>query len=372
MFRSYLIKFAALLLLPMLLVGMNIVFLRRTGELSDFTQVLLSQRENAGFCLYGSALSNDTLHYKIEGYALAKPKIAVIGSSRGLEFRKNFFTESFYNMGGTMPSVDQGVFVVDRMLNAHVPDVLLIAVDFWWFNDMREDPFYQREVSHDALHAVKNAFEPFRWIRDGKVSFGEYVSMILHGHEEGDCSMGVSAWKKKGGFAADGSYYFAAQIAPVPAECSTELIDGDLATIDTEDMWFIPLEARFSEERLDAFLSMVGTVRSRGTEVILVLPPFPRNVYAAMESHGQEALLTARLERAFRQHDIPFLNAHDPKIVDSPDCEFVDSIHGGNVTYARMVRRIAGLSKKTFVDTSALDRYIQEYAGGVTGAMLSK
>jgi len=359
MFRSYLSTFVALLLVPALLIGMNIVFLHRTGEFMELTDIVQLQMERPGECLYRSAIRNDDLYYKLEGYSQVKPTVAAIGSSRALQFREEHFTESFYTLGNAMTSVEQGTFLVQEMFKHHKPDVLFIATDFWWFSDIRADPFYYKNSPSRNQVSVRTAFEPFVWLYKGRVSIKEYVSVILSGLPDADCSVGVAAWKRDGAFASDGSYYYAKQLQDPPPPCDTQQLYSAVEDIDDQDMWYIPPRASFSEQRLDAFLHLLEFIVAEGTEVVVLFTPLSQPVYDAVLDNGQGIAFTQHIKEELTKHAVPFVDAHNPEVLGISGCDFIDSLHGADTAYARMLMKARALTKRPVINTHYIDQLLR-------------
>lgn len=327
-----------MLLLPASIVCMNILFLYRTGEFMSIEDIVTLQQGHPE-CLYRSAIRNDDLYYKLEGYKQRKPDVAAIGSSRALQFRQAFFTESFYALGNAMTSVSQGEFLLDEMLASHKPSTLLIATDFWWFSSVREDPFFYKTPPNRYVLSPRESLSPLIWMYERKIRLHEYLSVIFHGLPDTPCSLGVAAWKRDGAFAADGSYYYAKELADPPPTCDAASLYKAVETVDINDMWFIPPEATFSEDRLQVFIHRIDTLRTQGIDTTILFPPLSQPVYDALQEHGQGLAFTERIKKELTFHGIPFIDAHDPSKLGS-DCDFIDAIHASDVLYERMLKQL--------------------------------
>ena len=133
MYKRYLVTIALIILPASIPFGLNELFLERLGEYLPLSEIVHIQQTNPTLCLYGSQVHSDFFHYKLEGYRQIQPRIAAIGSSRVMQFRENMFTDSFYNLGGTLASVEYTRHAVSLMLQAHKPKVVIVGLDFWWF-----------------------------------------------------------------------------------------------------------------------------------------------------------------------------------------------------------------------------------------------
>src|SRR4051812_33132955 len=102
MHGSYLLK-CALVVFPLAgLLGLNYLYLRNAGEFLPLSAIVREQRENPGFCIYGTALHDDTLAYKLEGYRQVQPDVIVAGSSLTMGYRARFFNSTFFSMSKTI------------------------------------------------------------------------------------------------------------------------------------------------------------------------------------------------------------------------------------------------------------------------------
>src|SRR3989344_5198572 len=98
MHGSYLVK-CALFLIPVAgLLGLNYLYLKHAGEFLSLQEIIRRQQADPGFCIYGTALHDDTVAYKVEGYRERAPQVVVAGSSLSMEYRERFFRGTFYSM----------------------------------------------------------------------------------------------------------------------------------------------------------------------------------------------------------------------------------------------------------------------------------
>src|SRR5687767_7962695 len=122
--------------LPLIiLIGIGELLLYASGETRAVSQVLHEQERNPDAVFMRGALDQGFYRYKYEGMHLATPRILVLGSSRAVKLRHEFFGVSrsdFYNAGGLIQNVDDLEWVSAR-IPASV-DVVIVALDQWWLN----------------------------------------------------------------------------------------------------------------------------------------------------------------------------------------------------------------------------------------------
>jgi len=308
---------------------------------------------------------NDTLPYKLASYAARKPDIVAIGSSRAMRFREQFFLDNFYSFGGAMQSVQQGEFLVEKMLSEHRPRAVILALDFWWFHTEREDPFYYAVTPNRRLLKVRSVLEPTKWLYEGKISFFDYADTIIHGDAMQPDRIGVTARKKNTGFANDGSYYGKYQTMPRTPACNVSSAQMQ-RTFGKEDMWYFP-KMHFDKGRIAQFVRLVRRLEDDGIDVVVVFPPLSPVAYAEMEhtDRNESMLLLHDLKGGLRDADIVFADYTNPSSLGSEYCEFLDLIHGGDVTYARLTQAIAARFDGIRIDPTFINTLIQQNIGRV-------
>src|SRR5262249_51226530 len=89
-------------------------------------------------------------------------------------------------------------------------------------------------------------------------------------------------------------------------------------------------------DRLELLRRGVEVFDKANIRTILLIPPVAGEVADAMQKSGRYGILRDMHERlASLGH--PFFDFHDPRSFGSSDCEFVDGMHGGEVTALRML-----------------------------------
>ena len=86
--------------------------------------------------LYGLAFSDHNVEYKFRRLILIDPEIAIIGTSRVMQFRQDFFeNDSFYNAGGVISTIGQLEPLLRQLVEEGiVPDTIIVGLDQYFFN----------------------------------------------------------------------------------------------------------------------------------------------------------------------------------------------------------------------------------------------
>ncbi|MDE5878961.1 MAG: hypothetical protein K2G99_02885, partial [Desulfovibrio sp.] len=97
-----------------------------------------------------------------------------------------------------------------------------------------------------------------------------------------------------------------------------------------------------------------------------IAPLSPRVLEAMRKTPGAWPHLF-RLREALASRGIDALDCTDARGFASGDCEFIDGFHGGEVSYARILRRMADRwpALLAYVDMEKLDSVIRDWAGHV-------
>lgn len=362
------------------LVGLSFAVLR--GNLENVSPIEAARMQMAaGGGLYGSALVYRPYPYKLELFRLQKPDVAIVGSSRAMAFVADGFAGSMTNLGGAVNEIADARDLIPEMLAARPPKLLLITLDFWWFNSSR---FAEADVigrSPDITLTLNDILTPFAWLADGDVKPAALLGTLFAGRSKVPL---IGAWARlnHSGFDLHGARFYGAQLTGEVAfddpgfkatlkRLKKGTANGKLAVAEP-----------FSEEAWAELMKVADKARQAGVEVRFIVPPLAPPVMAAIRASAPHTLIDD-LRDHLAHSGFAYLDASDPAALGSGSCEFVDGLHGGFVTYLRILRRVAdGLAERPELRAliqpdSALDGLIgrnadratlhgQEFAGDET------
>ncbi len=361
--RRDLIRFYIGLAIPPLLCAAFILFselvLVRAGEYMSLPEIRKKIERTGG--VYSSALDARLFWFKQEIYRNVKPDIATLGSSRVLQFRKQFFSRSFVNLGN-MHNLDDVTEMARSMFALHVPKVLLLGVDFWWFSPVYDNLEYGRSPK-DAVVRSSDFFQMAGWIMSGKLS-PRVIGEILR---QSSPNVGVQGITTHQGIDASGAFIHSALVFGTIPHYDLKFRDT-LHKIARGAKMFAYSQHPDPEklEKLDRLFDYLQTL---GMHVIVVVPPMAPMAVDAMAGHQAdyayipEAL--AYLQKRAREHNFRYFSFHDPRLYGSSDCEMLDGFHGGPVAYARMLKEISlkDLTISAFLDLQNIEDSISIHAG---------
>jgi len=335
--RRFLLAFLVPCIIGVLLVGFSLAVLTSNKEQVGPVEAARIQHEQGG--LYGSALYYRPYAYKLELYRLAKPDVAIVGSSRAMSFLQDGFAASEISLGGAVNEIAEGERLIPDMLGIHKPKLVIFTLDYWWFNEARVAEASEFSTSAEISFTLKDLVAPYEWIIDGAAKPGALVKTILH-RPEGEPRLGAFANQNDSGFDAHGAQHYGDILTggrkhPDKA-FKTTLRRLKNAKADSK----MAASGAFSETAWTSLQHIAAALKAEGVETRFVMPPVAGGVLKAMREGKGTGLLDTLRDR-LSAGGFAFYDFTDGAVVGSPDCEFVDGLHGGFVTYIRMLRAMA-------------------------------
>lgn len=331
---------------------------------------VVAAQARGDFALFGSALSQDFADYKLRLYDAVKPEIAAVGSSRVMQFRGDWFKRPFVNMGGAAGNLSLLRSTLRAMLAAHKPGAVIIGLDFWWFMPQWEAlPFQDNAPTTGSYnYGPESLKKPWRWLWSGKISLAEFFAPALGIFGRGFRAdrFGIMAQRTDDGFGPDGSWYHTAEITGLRPPADFQFTDtlcqvrrGIKAFYHAGD------SSGPNPEHIGALAAICGLLRDQGVPAYIFIAPLAPRVWTEMLALRKAYPHLFNLRAALLAHGIQVLDFSDPQSLSSPDAEFLDGFHGGEVTYARILLRMArhwpGLAP--YVDAELLESLISRWQG---------
>lgn len=358
---------AGVLLVLLALHGLLI----RAGEYGTPAESLRFQLERGG--LYRSAITDDVMspEFRLERYRLLQPEVVALGSSRVLQFRQSHFERPFANLGMSIHFDQLPKIAAEMVAHPHRLKLAIVGIDHWQLDERKStwNPGH-RSGYEELKQAVFDAREryvvgPLRLVADGKLGLKAIRSILCLCDEGGPTgNRGLAALVDGSGVDAEGSYHY---IWAFDHSGSPNGFDTHLRRISRRENGFEALQEA-SPRQVAYVRTAVETLEAAGVRVVLFIPPMPSAMVDAMRRESDFGVMD-RLDPTFGRMGSAYFNFHDPtRRIQSPDCEFADGIHGGEVTYLRMLRVMAAENPDLwgkFVDRAKIDQMIADGAGRV-------
>lgn len=360
-----------LLSAAIILIPYSIWWLHASGDAA--VERLVEAQGKGEFTIFGSGLSQDFMDYKLRLYEAVKPDVIAIGSSRTMQFRGAWFSKSFVNMGGVAGNLAELRCAINALLALSRPEAVIIGLDFWWFLPRWEaDPHKNIQPAQGSYnYSLASLKKPWEWFFEGKISARELAAPILGAFGQGFRAnrFGIMAQQTSDGFGPDGSWYYTAEITGRKPPFDFQFEDT-LGQLERGIKAFYHARADQegpAESHIDAFAEIWCKLKTRGIQTFVFIPPLSEKVYKAARAREKFYPHLFRLREMLGERGIEAMDFSDPRSLSSGDCEFVDGFHGGEVAYARLLRRMADHWPRLlpYVNMEKLDAIIRDWRGNV-------
>jgi hypothetical protein len=319
----------------------NYIYLWNSGEFLSLEKIAKIQASTLDdqLTIYGSAVHDDSFFYKEKLLAAKKPEIAIIGSSRVMQFRGFFFSKNFLNLGGSMSSFNEGWSII-KDIKTVSPEIktLIIGVDFWWFHEKSGNTFRHEQPPRIT---IKKIIAPFSWLAEKKITIGEYFSTIFHGRKS-QCLIGVMASTRYSGYGQDGSYYYADK------ELGSKAVMKQIAlTRKYADLGYVRFRHadKYDRNRFEKFMQILDFLQQNQIRPVVILTPVAPSVASEMKNLQNKYAFVSEFRSELQKRGVQFFDFIDPILLDVTDYEFYDGIHSSESTCAKMLKYIAESEK---------------------------
>lgn len=303
--------------------------------------------------LVGYAHNENNYKYLKWANVNSNPKrdILALGSSRVLQFRSEMFTSSFYNSGYTISSLNDFLPFIKSIPKNRLPNVLIIGLDQWMFN-----------YNWDKLKKTKDKdywSSSFTMIPKGKILFNVYKDFFKKKIQfsptklanDSIIKIGMNAYINNKGFRNDGSMFYGSQIEKL---LNNDNSANDYNLNDTykrinngkRNMEYGEAINKESLIVLDTFLNYC---KQNDVFVVGFAPPFAIAAINKMNELGKYAYMSniePECNKLFNKYNYEFYNYSNPSIIGANDSNNIDGMHGGEVTYLKMLLNILDSDSK--------------------------
>ena len=347
----------------------NYVFLKNTFENSNYNKIAKWQIQNNA--IYGTALNQNTFLYKLALVENIKPDIVVVGSSRVMKFRKEFFNSSFINTGGATNDLYEGLKFVKSLLKTHIPKMVILGIDFRWFNKNIE--FGQQYPYHkntgDILTFSKLVSSPIKFILDKKITIDNYFEYLKDDRHSNKfsiyLSMGLDAIKNLNGYAPDGSRFDGKYLFSIE-ESHDVKFNQTLSEIKTGYNTFTYGDKK-SFSRVEVLEEILSLLEKNKIEYYVFITPVAPTISKEFLSEVSNFGYIEELRQYVKINN--YFDFHNVENIGTSDCEFLDGYHGGDVLYQRLILEMA--KKKPTLDKWINSSLLQDLIIKFNGSNIS-
>ncbi len=270
-----------------------------------------------------------------------KKQVWTLGSSRVLEFRREMFDSSFYNVGFMIQGINQFRPFLKSIPTNKYPKYLIIGLDHWWFNsswdNLSQAPsenYWKNSANFlPKPSTITSVYEDF---------FSKKITFNLLKGNGHPLSIGLNALINNTGYRNDGSMYYGEQIAGLINHSKTV---EDYEYSDTFER-IKKGNLRFNygtsvnEKALIELAELLKYCKRYKIEVIAIIPPFADKVYDKMTQSNKYRYLTEIYTKAkplFDHYNYEIYDFSKVSLCGSKDNETIDGFHGGEVTYQKIM-----------------------------------
>lgn len=342
-----------LLFLPfMLIFAYPLWVIVVSGEAVSLEQVVHIE-EGSSFRrgYYGLAFFNVNAYYKLLKTQFRKPEILVLGTSRVLQFRRNFFLPhtSFYNAGHGVKYLGEYQSFLELLSPHQKPKLLIINLDQWQFNPNWQANIFRTYKTHSYEEDNKDSrsFLNLLFRNTRKIYLYSFQGIIRNNilwhnffHQD---SIGLAGIIGKQGFREDGSLRHGFFISGRKEHQRLTLLF--IKNADAKDMF--TYGKRIDLKRLVILRELLEYCQQNKIHVIGFLPPFSPDGFNIIQKKGKEYAYMSKIYPAiapiFAEYGFTLADFADPASLDtkSSDDEFIDGFHGSEKTYLQILIQLA-------------------------------
>jgi hypothetical protein len=335
------------------------IYLKSNFENNTYAEIVKRQLEFDS--IYGTALNQNTYSYKMELVKHVKPDIITLGSSRVMQFRKESFSKSFVNTGGAMNHLTEGLKFLKEMYQFHSPKLIILGLDFWWFNDQVFQPVnFEYHTNSGDIMTFRKVIKPYHFFINnkndvktiGNIFDNKFINNKITNHD----SLGFDAISFSNGFRSDGSRLYGSLVFGV-SKSHDKKFQNTIKRIKKKDNRFQQAN-NISKERLKVLNEIIEFVKLNNTKLVIFVPPVAKTINKILDNENYK-----HIEKLIKEYQK--FNYHDYSILNSSECEFTDGFHGGDVLYNRIIFDIYEKddSLKKFVNLNNVQFSIENFHG---------
>lgn len=270
-----------------------------------------------------------------------RKSIWTLSSSTVLQFRSQMFDTSFYNAGFTIVSIYDFRQFLKSLPDNKYPDYLIIGLNHFMFNSA--------VPSSNSCRSVDSWQNAFTFYPNQSVYINIYKDLILgkytfssFQYDKSIFKIGINGFVTDNGFRNDGSRYYGGQIVKLLNNDSTARDYHYLLTFDRikqGDRGFQYCKSVDPNALLE-LSELLQYCKDHKINVIAFLPPFADIVYNKMiESNNYNYLneLFNKVKPIFAKYNFEVYDFSHVSLCGSNDNETLDGLHGGAVTYQRLL-----------------------------------
>lgn len=304
--------------------------------------------------LFGFAYNGVSFYpYKEYLVRTKDPEVIALGTSRVMQFRKEFFTKDsvFINAGGAGKSLEDMENFVRNLPNQSSVRVIILGLD----REILIGPYLSQDKKEEDLLPIR--FSKIAVLMSRRIYLDyankKFFLKDIFSTSKSTNHIGLVALLHGDGFRADGSYKYGSATKNL----------GRVSYVESQIKSYIETSANFSnkdtasvlknlEQNLRAVERIILLAKEKNITIVGIMPPYPTPVHQIIKEQDKTLVtLSLELSEIFKKKGFSFFDFSSIEVFGGKETEFVDAIHGTDVMYLKMVIYMAEHS-------NSLDAYI--------------
>ena len=282
--------------------------------------------------LYGLAFSDHNVEYKFRRLILIDPEIAIIGTSRVMQFRQDFFeNDSFYNAGGVISTIGQLEPLLRQLVEEGiVPDTIIVGLDQYFFNanwdSIRDSDSlnYASKLRNVPVVVFPNRYRTLEAIiTEPQLLFNQALINSRN--------IGLQGKIFNQGFRQDGSYYYG-RYYEFGGRWDTDFMDT-INRIEKGRSRFEYAE-NYNPKSIQELRSFLTLSKEYGINVIGFMPPFAPSINDIMSENGNYLYIDSvsiDINNLFNEYNYKYFDF--TSMTETNDKNYIDGFHGDENVY---------------------------------------
>jgi len=338
------------------------------GEFTSIKDVATQQLDNHEIVFSADEVFSP---YKWHMVQRRSPKLLIIGSSRVMSFRSQFFhldEENVYNAGMSLGNIWRVMWVLDQLkAQSKLPETLIVGLDQDWFAPGRSSPDDIDDIDIPApsftAPNIEMLFNRIRYVVGDIVENQYQLTDILDRRDPfyDALTIGYNGITRTTGFRWDGSR--------VLNPSSLNILPDENRFFNTRERMTVGSgRLTYSDDPTAQSLAVVQLLidfcLENDIDLIAFMPPFPPTIYQEMQATDNYDYIpkTAnQLNTMFADTDFLFFDFTDGKLPNVGDEHYLDGTHGSEFVYLNLYLEMLKQADTVLGVYSDYD-YLQSYA----------
>ena len=299
--------------------------------------------------LYNPCCSNLKKEYKVELVGRRQSAVVIIGTSRVLTIKSNFFKqpEQVTNAGQILTSLDE-LPKIQNILKDKTKLVIL-GLDPQMFNPDFVSQDIPSHMDGNVLEGFGNLLGTY-WKKFYADLFSGRMNMSTVWNNRDTSNVGLVALQTLAGFRSDGSFEYG------PEVLRPEYEERKLQTmrLSVRSLAFDRLSWLYGEKINDVALGnlndFLAFCKENKIEVVGFLSPQPHEIYAEIAKVSDtysynQVELPKDIQKIFEKDGYTFIDFSDGGTIGLQNTDFIDSVHGGESAYKKILLKLSQSSK---------------------------